>query len=177
MTTILARRDDAKKSWDLAWDSKVSPEGNHPEKVKLINGQFYLGVAGYARHSDVLHYADVPDIHPAEFEDPGFDARGYLITQVIPAWLRILKDVHGFDPDTNDDWPKGSALIYIAGRVFTTDSIFAVTEHLESTGIGSGSDYALGALAAGKSVEKAMQIACDLDPGTGGDLHVLKGLK
>lgn len=171
------RRDDAKKSWDLAWDSKVSPEGNHPEKVKLINDQFYLGVAGYARHSDVLHYAEVPEVHPAEFTAPGFDARGYLVTQVIPAWLRALKSTHEIDPDTLDDWPKGSALIVIAGRIFTTDSVFAVTEHLESTGIGSGSDYALGALAAGKSVEKAMEIACDLDSGTGGDIYVVKGLK
>ena len=77
-----------------------------------------------------------------------------------------------------DDWPKGSALIVIAGRVFTTDSVFSITEHLESTGIGSGSDYALGALAAGKSIEKAMEIACELDSrGTGGQISVLKGLK
>lgn len=177
ITTIIARRDGKNASWDLGWDSMVSPVGNHPEKVKLINDQFWLGVAGYARHSDVLHYADVPEVHPAEFDAPGFDARGYLVREVIPSWLRILKEVHGLDPDTVEDWPKGSALICIVGRVFTTDSVFAVTEHVSNVGIGSGSDYALGALAAGKSVEKALEIASELDPGTGGELHVLKGLK
>jgi ATP-dependent protease HslVU (ClpYQ) peptidase subunit len=56
--------------------------------------------------------------------------------------------------------------------------VFSITEHLESTGIGSGSDYALGALAAGKSIEKAMEIACQLDSrGTGGQINVIKGLK
>lgn len=175
MTTIIAQVTDG--GVNLGWDSLVSPGGNHPEKVKLINDQFYLGVAGYSRHSDVLHYAEVPEVHPAEFTAAGFDARGYLVTQVVPAWLRALKSTHEVDPDTSDDWPKGSALIVIRGRVFTTDSVFAVTEHVSSTGIGSGSDYALGALAAGKSVEKALEIAAKLDPGTGGELNVLKGLK
>ena len=175
MTTIIARK--TANGVELGWDSKVSPEGNHPEKVKVINGQFYLGVAGYSRHSDVLHYANVPEVHPAELEAEGFDARGYLVTQVIPAWIKALKEMHGDDPDTADDWPKGSALIVIDGRIFTTDSIFAVTEHEEVVGIGSGSDYALGALAAGKSVEKAMEIAAQLDPGTGGTLYIEKGIQ
>lgn len=145
--------------------------------MKLINGQFYLGVAGYSRHSDILHYAEVPDIHPADLADKDFDARGYLVTQVVPAWLRTLEKMHKIDPQTTDDWPKGSAIIVLAGRVFTTDSIFAVTEHVTNTGIGSGSDYALGAIASGKSVKKALEIAAQLDPGTGGELFVLKGLK
>lgn len=175
MTTIIAQITNS--GVNLGWDSKVSPDGNHPEKVKLINGQFWLGIAGYARHSDVLHYAEVPEVHPAEFTAPGFDARGYLVTQVVPAWLRALKKTHEIDPDTEHDWPKGSALIVINGRIFTTDSVFSVTEHITSTGIGSGSDFALGALAAGKSVEKALEIASDLDPGTGGQLYITKGLK
>lgn len=145
--------------------------------MKLINGQFHLGVAGYSRHSDILHYAEVPDVHPADLADEGFDARGYLVTQVVPAWLRTLEKMHKIDPDTTDDWPKGSAIIVLAGRVFTTDSIFAVTEHVTSTGIGSGARYALGALAAGKSVKKSLEITAQLDSGTGGELHVLKGLK
>lgn len=33
------------------------------------------------------------------------------------------------------------------------------------------------AIAAGKSVEKALEIAADLDPYTGGELVVKKGLK
>lgn len=176
MTTIITQVTD--KGVNLAWDSKVSPDGHHPEKVKEINGQFFLGIAGYSRHSDVLHYAEVPELHPADLRNLNFDARGYLVTQVVPAWQRALKKSHELDPDTMDDWPKGSALIVIAGRVFTTDSVFSITEHLESTGIGSGSDYALGALAAGKSIEKAMEIACELDSrGTGGQINVLKGLK
>lgn len=175
MTTIIAQVTD--NGVNLAWDSKVTPDGNHPEKVKKINGQFWLGIAGYSRHSDVLHYAEVPEVHPAELNAPGFDARGYLVTQVVPAWLRALKKSHEIDPDTSDDWPKGSALVVIAGRVFTTDSVFSVTEHITNTGIGSGSDYALGALAAGKNIQRAIEIAAELDPGTGGELFVRKGLK
>jgi hypothetical protein len=162
---------------NLAWDSKVSPGGNHPEKVKLVNGQFWLGIAGYSRHSDVLHYAEVPTVHPAELNAEGFDPRGYLVRQVVPAWLRALEESHKIDPETSSEWPKGSALVVITGRVFTTDSVFSVTEHITNTGIGSGADYALGALAAGKNIQRAIEIAAELDPGTGGQLFVRKGLK
>ena len=175
ITTIITQITDS--GVNLAWDSKVSPYGNHPEKVKQVNGQFWLGIAGYSRHSDVLHYAEVPEVHPAELNAHGFDARGYLVTQVVPAWLRALKKSHELDPDTSDDWPKGSALVVIAGRVFTTDSVFSVTEHPTNTGIGSGARYALGALAAGKNIQRAIEVAAELDPGTGGELFVRKGLK
>lgn len=162
---------------DLGWDSLTSPGQGHTEKVRHINGQFFLGVAGYLRHLDVLHYTEVPAVHEAELSAERFDARGYLITQVVPAWLKALKTSHGDDPDTVNDWPKGSALVVMKDRIFTFDSVFSVCEHLDFAGIGSGADFALGAIAAGKSVGKALEIAADLDPNTGGELHVLKGLK
>lgn len=177
MTTIIAARNEKNDTVDLGWDSLVSPNQGYAEKIKDINGQFFLGVAGYLRHLDVLHYTEVPPEHPAEFARDDFDARGYLVTQVVPAWVRALKQSHGDDPDTVDDWPKGSVMVVIKNRIFTMDSVFSVTEHLDFAGIGSGSDYALGALAAGKSVGKALEIAAQLDSGTGGDLRVMRGLK
>lgn len=175
ITTIIAKIHE--DGVDLGWDSLITPRGEHTGKVRHINGQFHLGVAGYLRHMDILHYAEVPSVHPADLEDPDFDARGYLVSQVVPTWQRALKQSHDLDPDTCDEWPKGRILIVIAGRVFTSDSVFAISEHNYNVGIGSGSDYALGALAAGKSVRKAMEIAADLDTGTGGTIYVEKGLK
>ena len=178
MTTIIARKND-NGTVDLGADS-LSSGGIGPtksEKLTQINEQFWIGVAGRTRYSNVLGYISVPDVHDSDFADPEFDVRGYLITKVIPAWVKGLEDSFGKIPDQKEDWPWGVALAVIKGRLFSISGDFTVTESLGGTmGIGSGSDYALGALAAGKSVRKALEIAADLDPYTGGELIVHKGV-
>lgn len=148
------------------------------EKVINVNDQFYVGFAGRSRYANILAYAEVPPIHQSDIQQKHFDARGYLITRVVPAWVDTLNEALGRIPDEKDDWPNGVAMVVIAGRIFKVDRDFTVSEaEGEAFGIGSGSDYALGAIAAGKSIEKAIQIAADLDLWTGGELNVLKGVK
>lgn len=136
----------------------------------------YFGVAGTARYGDILQYADVSPAHDLEFGHEDFDVHKYLVTEVVPSWQRALDKAYKLDPDTVDDWGKGSTLLVIKNRIFTFDGILSVCEHTKYAGIGSGSDYALGAIAAGKSVRKALEIAAELDPYTGGELIVHKGV-
>lgn len=97
---------------------------------------------------------------------------------MVPAWVRGLDNQFDKIPDQKDDWPDGVALVVLQGRIFQVHHDFTVTESARDfDGIGSGSDYALGALASGKSVDKALEIAADLDLWTGGELVVWKGLK
>lgn len=97
---------------------------------------------------------------------------------MVPSWVGALEKQFSKIPDQKDDWPDGVALVVIQGRIFQVHHDFTVTEaEGDFNGIGSGSGYALGALAAGKSIEKALEIAADLDPFTGGELHIVKGLK
>lgn len=179
MTTIIACKNED-GTVDLGADS-LSSGGIGPtksEKLTEINEQFWVGIAGRTRYSNVLGYISVPEVHRSDFEDPGFDARGYLITKVIPAWVTGLEDSFGRIPEQKEDWPDGVILVVIKGRIFSVCGDFTVTESLgDVMGVGSGADFALGAIACGKSVKKALEIAADLDPYTGGELHVLKGLK
>lgn len=178
MTTIIAKVNEKNGTVDLAWDSQGTA-GNkvvHCEKVAHINGQFWLGSAGDARWGNILEFAEVPRIHDHEFETGDYNPREYLAMHVIPAWIRAVKDAEESHLEKSD-WSEGQALIVMAGRIFEIDGAYAVIENLEFGGVGSGSGYACGALAAGKSVERALEIASELDPYTGGELSVVKGLK
>lgn len=175
ITTVIAQKTD--NGVNLAWDSLVSPVQTSYPKVVEVNEQFHLGGAGRLRYLNILQMAEVPKVHDAEFAAGGFEPLQYLISEVIPAWIDALDDALKKVPDEKDDWPFGVGLVVIKGRIFEVGGDFAVSEALGNFGIGSGADYALGALAAGKSVEKALEIAAELDRGTGGELHVMKGLK
>lgn len=176
MTTIIAVKKD-NGSVDIAWDSLVSPTGTSYPKVAQVNNQFYFGSAGHLRYLNILQTADVPVVHDKDFKSEDFEPLTYIVESVIPAWVDALESANKFIPDQKDDWPWGVGIIVIKGRIFSVGGDFAVSEATGSHGVGSGADYALGAIAAGKTAEKAIQIAEDLDLGTGGDLHILKGLK
>lgn len=179
MTTIIARKN-SNGTVDLGADSKSSTggESHHVEKIAEVNKQFHIGVAGRTRYGNLLKYIDVPNLHPAEYKTSDYDPFEYLITNVVPAWTSGLDKQFGKIPDQKEDWPWGVALVVIQGRIFHIDHDFAVYEAARDwDGIGSGAHYAIGALAAGKSVEKALEIAAEHDLYTGGELHVLKGLK
>lgn len=173
ITTIIAKRN-ADGTVELGSDTLATGPSGSPQvsKVWNVNGQMYFGVAGTARYGDILQYADVPQAHDKDFEEDGFDVHKYLVTEVVPAWHQALDKAYKYDPDTSDDWGKGSIILVMKGRIFTFDGILSACEHVSYAGIGSGSDYALGALAAGKSVKKALEIAAELDLYTGGELRV-----
>lgn len=177
MTTIIARKN-ADGTVDLGADSQATA-GNatrHANKLTHVNEQMYVGVAGRARYGDIIAYTEVPRIHPADLTAGDFDARGWLITEVVPAWIQGVKNAESTHLD-KDDWPGGGVLVVLARQIFEIYGDFTVCEIPEFGGIGSGSDYALGALASGKSVQRALEIAAELDPYTGGELIVHKGLK
>lgn len=179
MTTIIARKND-NGTVDLAWDSRSSGGGAtaHVEKVGSVNDQFHIGVAGRTRYGNLLKYIDVPPLHEAEHETGNYDAFGYLITRVVPSWVEGLESQFGRIPDQKEDWPDGVALVILQGRIFEIGYDFTVEESdRDFAGIGSGSRYALGAMAVGKSVKKAIEVAAELDLYTGGELKVMKGLK
>ena len=69
--------------------------------------------------------------------------------------------------EEKSDEPKFAFLIAIGGEIFDIGSDFAVC--IDSGGIygvGSGSSLAIGALKAGATLEKALEIAAEIDPYT-----------
>lgn len=177
MTTIIAKKDAETGTVTVAWDSQ-STGGNsmyHCEKAADVNGQFFIGVGGRARYGDILQYAKVPEYDRRDVESGDFDAKEYLVMEAVPAWIHAVKkasEVH----EEREDWPGGAILAVIEGRIFQISHDFSVDEFLDYGGIGSGSDYARGAMAAGATAEEALKIAAELDPYTGGQLQITKGL-
>ena len=174
MTTIIAKKNK-NGSIDMGADSQVS-SGTTVEKVFSQNDQMWVGVAGRALLGDAVRYADVPAVHPAELTAEGFDARGYLVTTAVPAWQKSIKTIVERSLD-KDDEPWGQILVVLAGRIFSVGVDWAVSEFQEHGGIGSGANFARGALEAGKNVLTALEIAAKLDNGTGQELRVVENIK
>lgn len=61
-----------------------------------------------------------------------------------------------------------------SGEVHHISEICHLIQIDSPAAIGSGIDFALGAMAAGASVQKAVEIACKYDPGSGGKITVLE---
>lgn len=74
--------------------------------------------------------------------------------------------------DEKDGETKFNFLIAIGGEIFDISDDFAVCIDIDGIyGIGSGSSIAIGALKAGASIKKALEIAADKDPYTGGPFY------
>lgn len=89
----------------------------------------------------------------------------------VVAWLRA-----GAIPEK---WGSGDVLSSMllvkpdGGVYLSRDSLyFAGPIHCEYYAIGSGADFALGAMAMGASAERAVEVACSLDPHCGAPVHV-----
>lgn len=101
--------------------------------------------------------------------DAGFAAK-------FLAWARGGFEGAWVDGNETDDTVDAAFVTYtVAGspivRIFEGKSVFDM--HTSLYAIGSGRPLALGAMAAGASVERAVEIACQYDPMSGGEVQTL----
>ena len=165
MTTVVAHKTSKGVTW--GWDS-LMVTGNQAEvmvnqKVFVNRGLIY-GVAGSLRALDVVQYAEFP--HYDEEEE--LDARKWLITKWVPYVLDNFKDIPGML--TEDGELDGCSIL-----IGTRDEVFAIDGRLSVShtpsgvhAMGSGGDYAMGAVMAGATVIEALHIAGNFDPYSGG---------
>ena len=152
-------------------DSRVVGESkiyNHPDMVKVVNnGNFIIGAAGDVRALQVVLHTWKPPVPLAKDKS---DLFAFMIAKVVPSLKTLLTESGVIDNKSSDD--KDSELevyliIAVNGQLFEIDSDFAVSRNLSGYyAIGSGGDYALGALYAGATPEKAMEFAALLDSKT-----------
>jgi ATP-dependent protease HslVU (ClpYQ) peptidase subunit len=165
MTTIVAvqKRDGV----SFGADSLVTAgrKYNHPRMVKISQrGQFIIAGSGLSSYCDVAQHIWNP---PAPTAADKKDLYHFIIAKVIPSLKQSFKDNDLKLDSEKDDEPRFAFLIAIAGEVFDIADDFAVS--LTSSGfygVGSGSSLAIGALEAGASIEKALEIAGRHDPYT-----------
>lgn len=171
MTTIIAIEHDTGVT--MGFDSKVSYGwyGADMEQPKVFaNGEIVFGVCGDVLDANVLRYADLPALGPDEW-----DIDRWVTNRLIPAMTHALKERSASKVSNSKIETGGVTLAVVRGRVYRIAGDTAWTRHLDKRyAVGSGYQFALGALAAGASVDQALHIAAAHDLGTGHRLRVIQ---
>lgn len=167
MTTIVAVKTET--DIKFAWDSQVTWQGRAMlgcEKV-FDNGPVTFGVAGSGRAGDILKHMDIPGRR--EYE-PDFDNEHWIVTELVPAIVTAFQDVSAggegqpFDVDGHIILAVDGVIGYLASDLCWAEDASGIYA------VGSGSDYAIGALEAGASVKKAVEVAVKWDLYSGGEV-------
>lgn len=87
---------------------------------------------------------------------------------------RFFRQFDG-EPDSAPAGDYDVLVVYPDGRVVHHNgSGLSLDVTGQRYGLGSGSEYAMGAMAAGKSATEAVEIACELDNDSGGPVETMK---
>jgi ATP-dependent protease HslVU (ClpYQ) peptidase subunit len=126
--------------------------------VKVVtNGNFIIGAAGDVRALQVILHTWKPPAAVAKDKENIFQ---FMISKVVPSLKQQLNDYGLLDTKSSDKEFELYVLIAFNGNIFEIDSDFAVSRSDSGYyGIGTGGDYALGALYAGATPEQAASIA------------------
>jgi ATP-dependent protease HslVU (ClpYQ) peptidase subunit len=142
------------------------------EKITKNNGYLLAG-AGDATPCDILQHIFIPPI-PTAIERKNLYK--FMITKFVPSMRECLEE-NGWKPVQGDD-SGFSMLIAFDGELFDIGDDFSVLLNNQGIyGVGNGSKYAIGALYAGASVEKALEIASQNDIYTSGPFQIVQQKK
>jgi ATP-dependent protease HslVU (ClpYQ) peptidase subunit len=177
MTTIVGVQST--EGCVIVSDSRVVADGkiyNHPDMVKAVErGSYIIGGAGDYRALQVVLHGWIPPVVTAKAK---LNLYEFVINKVAPSLKQTLTE-SGIEftktNDSEDNKFELSLIIGINGSLFEIDSDFAIA--MNNTGlyaIGSGGDYALGALHAGVSALEAIEIAAINNNGTSAPFHILE---
>jgi ATP-dependent protease HslVU (ClpYQ) peptidase subunit len=167
MTTIVMI--EKKNSVKIGFDSQVSHSWEvgdlEQPKVFAKNGVVY-GVAGAVLAANVIRHSDLPSAG-----DTGWDVDRWVARELIPVLRERLRGAGLVSTGKIDT--DAHLLAAVNGRVYFISSDTSFTRF--TTGvytIGSGTQFAKGAISAGAGIRKAIEIAAEFDPGTGGHITV-----
>lgn len=148
----------------IVGDSKIY---SHPDMVKVVtNGNYLVGVAGDVRALQVVLHTWKPPVLLAKDKNNIFQ---FMVNKVAPSLKQLLTDAGLLDAKSPDKDFEINIIIGLNGNLFEIDSDFAVSRNSEGYyAIGTGGDYALGALYAGVTPEQAAEVAVINDSKTAG---------
>jgi ATP-dependent protease HslVU (ClpYQ) peptidase subunit len=171
MTTILAL--ESEHGVTIGFDSKVSYGWEHAdlEQPKVFtNGELVFGCSGALLDANVIKYADLPALAP-----DNWDIDRWVTNELIPAITEALHNRNVPEYKNGKIETGGTYLAVVRGRVYRIAHDTSWTRHTgKHYAIGSGSEFALGALAAGASVREALDIAQQHDSATGHRMTVVQ---
>lgn len=163
MTTIIAVQGKNKVVFGA--DSQVTGGSGrvqrHNQMTKITErGLYLIAGSGECAPCDIAQHIWKP---PTPLKTEWGDIYHFMVAKVVPSLKACFKEQE-YKWDKDDDETKFNFLIALGGQVFEIADDMSVT--LDSTGfygVGSGSPYAIGALEAGATVERALEIAAKND--------------
>lgn len=136
----------------------------------FVNGGLLFGVSGVVRAMDIIETTRFPPYD-------GTDPRKWLIMSLVPVLRAAFEDEPGMVSDDGQMDGFG-ILVVVGGQAFGFDSRLSPGQTTDGIyTMGSGGDYARGALFAGATVMEALHAASAIDPYTGGALMVTSASK
>jgi ATP-dependent protease HslVU (ClpYQ) peptidase subunit len=176
MTTIVAVCKNGNVT--MGADSQVtdgSRPNRHPkmEKITKNNGYLIAG-SGDSQPCDILQHVFIPPVPTVQERK---DLYKFMITKFVPAIRECLEE-NNWKPATDDKDSGFNMLFAFDGEVFDIGDDFSVLLNGDGIyGVGSGSPYAIGALYAGATVEKALEYASENDIYTSGPFQIVRQQK
>jgi ATP-dependent protease HslVU (ClpYQ) peptidase subunit len=168
MTTIVGV--ETKKGFILAADSQTT-EGERAyiskEVPKIVEvGEYVICGAGTSRYCDIVTYG---------WEPPTYDGTNlykFMVSKFIPAMRKIHEET-GYVLKDDDD--GAIFLVGLENKLFYICEDYSVLRtDTKMYAMGTGGNWALGALHAGATVEEAMKIAIKLDINSGGKIQIIR---
>lgn len=161
-------------------DGEMAPAENCRTRKILTMGDSYIGGTGWAVYDDII------DHWMLEKNAPDLNSKRAVFSFFLELW-RSMRDGYPFvnDQANSKDTPftdlDSSFLVGSAGGIFKVSSDLGVTEFNRYAAIGSGSEYAIGAVEAlwnqieddRDLVTAVLETACRLDVHCGGSLDVV----
>ena len=176
MTTIIAVCKNGNVT--MGADTQVTDDSRRhnsviTEKITKNNGYLIAG-SGDAGPCDILQHIFIP---PVPTINERKNLYKFMITKFVPA-MRECLDENGYRPDPSDKEAGFSMLIAYDGEIFDIGDDFSVVINDKGVyGVGNGSKYAIGAVEAGASIEKALEIAADNDIYTSAPFQIVRQQK
>jgi len=143
------------------------------EKITKNNGWLIAG-SGDSQPCDILQHIFIPPVPTIKERDNLYK---FMITKFVPA-IRECLDENGWKKEHEDKDAGFNMLFSFDGEVFDIGDDFSVLLNSDGIyGVGNGSQFAIGALYAGASVEKSLEIASNNDIYTSGPFQIVKQQK
>lgn len=138
----------------------------HKDVKKIVkSGRWFIAAAGDANACDLITNIWKP---PTPRGSKAIHT--FVATNVIKNLRKMLAD-NNYSQQPKDD--GFDLLLAINGEVFQITNDFTLLRSSTGIyGIGSGADYAVGALLAGATVEDAIKISIELDTNSGGPIQI-----
>ena len=166
MTTVIAIQHD--HGVEMTAGSQINSTDKpyfHEDMVKIVErNKFLIGVAGRVVALQAIHNSWNPPALSGNYKGSIYN---FVITKIVPSLKMFIDESKMFSDKEKEDGDLFSILIAIKGEVFEIDEDYSVARRSDGIyAIGSGADFALGALMAGSSTQHAMEIAASFDLNT-----------